>query len=420
MLVGAFLASKHWHWAHVLVLVAFYSASVGYLVLASKSLEKRTRYQKKEATALKTLDQQEESFAALATGTRDSRVISRLARDVNIPEGAQEIGGVLELRHQLRMSNRDRGRLWRNAVPTSEIDPETGAVTVGVPVVRPEPSPEDDPSEAEAAPVNPGPLGLEKDSVVYLFEQGIPSGAPDAPSPQYLGDFRVIEQVAEREVRLEPLGQLELDTEAAQRLFDSEGPWTIYESMPGDRHELFASFNEEQLRSLLPAETVDEYLRHGGPVTADDSDYEKEGLDADGLPVAPDAADQAVSFRYRRLRRDYAYQFKELTKTRAELVAVVQATETDIEKLAEALEGAERLRSYRQEEISKLESDLASLRREQRAIEDHVSALQAQVDKAKRLLMETLQANAQLASIAESSADDLAPVASGALDVDAL
>ena len=98
----------------------------------------------------------------------------------------------------------------------------------------------------------------------------------------------------------------------------------------------------------------------------------------------------------------------------------IETTGPEAEKLAEALEGAERLRSYRQEEISKLESDLASLRREQRAIEDHVSALQAQVDKAKRLLMETLQANAQLASIAESSADDLAPVASGALDVDAL
>jgi hypothetical protein len=425
VLVAAFFASKLWHWAHVLAAVLCYFAGLGYFVLGTQTLATRGKWQKQEFQANAQLEIKRVDIAALERGTRDGAVVGRLiGLGTTLDEDATEMGGILDLEHRLRIINRDRGRVWRNGVRTT-IDQQTGRVTVEFPVAVATPAAEEgaEPIEeappAAAAPAADVPLGLAAGSVVYAFEQG-PSKPQDKRAPaEFLGEFRVTE-VAGRVATLEPLNQFNLDPFAGQRLLASGGPWIVYESMPADRADLFAGLSEKQLRKLLPAASVEEYLRDGLPAKADDDDFRKQALDADGVPLAPDDAGKAKKFNFRRLPRDYSFLFQDLDKEHAELTSLVQASTIDLAKLEVALRGARELGAMREDEAAKLRKDLASLKADRKAIEVHLKRLQSQVANAERLLDQTLRANAALVAAAEQASGGLAPAASGALDVDAL
>ncbi|MEO0530815.1 MAG: hypothetical protein AAF266_09625, partial [Planctomycetota bacterium] len=130
VLVLAFLATKVWHWAHVLVLVAFYFASIGYLILAARSLEQRLEFQQRIAKAEADLEQQVELNDGLQRGTTESSVKNRLAgRDVLAADTDGPMPGTVDLEHRLRLKSRMRGRVWRFANKAS-IDQQTGMVEV--------------------------------------------------------------------------------------------------------------------------------------------------------------------------------------------------------------------------------------------------------------------------------------------------
>lgn len=421
VLVMAFFASKYWHWAHVLVLVLFYFASVGYALLAARSLDMRLENQEKLAKAEIEIEKQETLIDALKRGSDDPQVISQLAgRDTLAAQEEGDLEGTIQLGHDLRMINRIRGRVWRGA-RKADVDQQTGQVTVNFPL-RPSTTPtEDDQPEPEEAPAGPPPeLGLVTDAIVYLFEQGPMEGSQESGPRQYLGEFRV-DSVTGREAVLEPLDQLELDNTAAERLLDSKGPWIVYETMPADDRDLFADMDEETLRRLLPAESVEEYLRDGTPATPDDPPARLVGIDADGNIVPPDEADEkAVSQQYRRRLRDYAYLLNDYERERAELVAREQAITEDLAKLADALENAKAVEAYRQQELAKWQADLTAVKRDREAVEEHVAALERQIANAKRLLADTLRENAQLAEARLDARGVLTPIGSGAIDIDAL
>lgn len=423
VLVFAFLATKVWHWAHVLVLVAFYFACVGYAVLAARSLDKRLEYQKQIAKAETDFEQQTAMNDGLQRGTTESAIKNRLAgRDVLAAEADGPMRGTVELEHQLRMTSRMRGRVWRFAEKLS-VDQQTGFVSVGFPV-KPSSDPaegDDEFAEAPAEPAGPPPLGMEPDAIVYAFEQGPLQGFNEQSGPRlYIGEFRV-DSVEGRKATLEPLDQLELDDDATERLLSSDGPWIVYESMPADDRDLFADMDEETLRRLLPASSVEEYLRDRTLSTPADPPERLEAIDADGYPVPPDDTEgKAVATRYRRQMRDYTLLLNDLEAQRAELVARTQAITADIDKLQAALKGAEAIRDYREAEIAKWRTDLVAVERDRRAIEQHVSALESQLGNARRLLDSTLEENAKLASFRLESRGVLVPFGSGALDVDAL
>ncbi len=424
VLVLAFLASKVWHWAHVLVLVAFYFASVGYAVLAARSLEVRLPNQRRLAKAEAELERQSKLIDALQRGTNDGATINQLAsRDVLAADGEGDLRGTIELEHKLQMINRMRGRVWRNAVKGG-VDPQNGRVQVGFPFKRAVASDEDDaaPLDEETTPAGPPPaLGLAEDSIVYLFEQGPMEGLAEGSGPRrYLGEFRV-EEVSDRTATLEPLDQLELDPNAAERLLQSNGPWIVYETMPADDRDLFAGMDEETLRRMLPAGSVEEYVRNGTTATPDDDPSRLVGIDAEGNIVPPDDPDgKEVSKQYRRRLRDYAYLLNDYERERAELFAREQAITEDLVKLAAALKDAQAVEAYRQDELAKWQDDLTAVQRDRQALEAHVAALQKQLANAKRLLTETLRENAQLAEGRLVNRGVLVPFGAGALDVDAL
>jgi hypothetical protein len=437
VLVGAFFASKYWHWAHVLVLVAFYFVAVGYGILAARSLDTRLQYQKQLFDAQESFQQQVVLNDALRRGTQDPSLVNQLAaRDILAAQDAELFPGVVQQEHELRMQNRSRGRVWRNAIPLGAPDPTTGIIEVGFNEKRPVAAASDDDAidgeeapvaeegEAAAEPASPPtPLELEPDSIVYVFEQGPLEGVEGRAPNQYIGEFRV-DSVAGRVAKLEPLDQLGLDPYATDRLIASakrQGPWIVYRSMPADDRDLFADLDEETLRKLLPEQVVEEYLRDNTEAQPDDPEDRLVSVDADGNLVPPDEAEErGVSKVYRRRMRDYALLLNSQEAQRAELESRRLALESDIARLAASLKGAQDLQAYREQELAKWRADLAAVQRENRAIGKHKAALVAQVENARKLLDQTLQQNAQLAEARLSQRGELVPLGPGALDVDAL
>ena len=172
---------------------------------------------------------------------------------------------------------------------------------------------------------------------------------------------------------------------------------------------------------MLPAATVDEYLRDGAPATSDDPPERLVDVDADGAIVPPDDPEQrAVAKQYRRRLRDYAVLLDDLEEVRTELFAREQAIESDLDKLAAALQGAQQINEYREQELAMWRDDLANVKREKAALDRHVAALKSRVARAEQLLQATLAENARLATARLNRRGALTPIGSGALDIDAL
>ena len=165
--------------------------------------------------------------------------------------------------------------MWRNVKPASAPDAKTGAVTVALP--------------------SPLPAGKDQNerTVLYLFEDGPPQ-APGANGalrgPQYLGEFSTAPVAGALQATLQPV--LPLDQFERQRLAASRVPWIIYDTMPMDEHDIFAGMTDQQLKQLLPKQSVNDYLRDGKPATADDDPARVVGFDADG-----NACHRAISRR---------------------------------------------------------------------------------------------------------------------------
>lgn len=405
-LVLAFLASKRWHWAHVLTVVGLVFASLGYVLLATVTLKPRLANQRKAEQNEERLVQIEKLNSALTRGTDNSGLLSQLGgREVNVPEEAEEIQSVTDLEHRIQMLNRVQGRSWINAQPQG-VDQQTGQVRVGIEF--------------------PQPLGIDEGAILFAFEQGAPAPNDPASGRQYLGEFRVV-AVADQIVTLEPV--LNMDGREAQRLTKSSGPWQLYETMPADNYDLFSqaksddeiypSLTDEQLKSLFPADVVDAYLRDGSEWKVDDGVETKEGYNADGNLVGPSEWGSAVKFLYRRQLNDYSISFQELAKDRIETLAGIQAVEQDIAKLNTSLAAAKKIQEALVQLQNKLNTDLDGSQRDLQAVEQHLAQLNAQLAKARTLLAQTLATNAALV-------DELASIQGGigsgrgALDVDAL
>ncbi|MEM8864022.1 MAG: hypothetical protein AAGF31_00560 [Planctomycetota bacterium] len=411
-LVAAYLGSKHWHWAHVTVVVALFFTTFGFAFLAAEVLAVRGKFQKRAEDAAERLEPLQETNALVVRGTGKPAEINRLiAQEIAIDEEAAEepafrAPGLVDLRHQLRLTNRRIGRVWRNAQPIGPPNQQTGEVTVEIEF--------------------PQPLGISEGAILFVFEQGPANIQDPSQGRQYLGEFRVA-TAGEQQLTLEPV--LTLDDYEYNRLLDSRGPWALYETMPVDRHDMFERFTDDQLRQIIPEASVEEYLRDGTPWTVDDGEWTKEGRDENDQVVGPEDWDDSTRFVYRRQLRDYAYLFNEFAKSRIELEARREALEEDIEKLKATLARAEEVGRYRKAEQTKLKADLARVVIDRKAIEAHLAALEKQLARGRQLRDRLIASNSQLADQLAAKQQALlgsldleqqpAP-ARGAVDIDAL
>ncbi len=377
-LIAPFIGNKTWHWTQLALVVCIELAGVGFLFLAAETV--RVHYVLRAKIPKLETD-------LIAANEQYERLI----------HGAGDTQGVLDLEHQLQLIARDRGRVWNQVMPASEVSDE-GQVEVEI--------------------TQPQPHGLAEGSIVFVFESNealtaiavdpdAPSAVEDASEPvepsvsagdsadkHYLGEFRVIE-AKDTGVVLEPV--LLINPRTGQRLAESQGPWSLHETMPADRHSIFAGMTEEELRQLMPAESVEEYIRQGTPATPDDDKFERVGLDENGERVGPDDLDKAVKFVYDRPLRDYAYLFAELAQQQVLLQAKIQAATEDNAMVAKSIKSAERLGEFRRKQKQLLAMDLEGMKQDRQAIEAHRDKVLRMLANARQLIDQTLAKNSEMA-----------------------
>ncbi len=355
-LVSIFLATKNWHWSWVTIVAFILLSSLGYLILATETM----RIHRNLRTNLARLEQQ------ITTLEQQNIVLQRGA--------GTDTPGIVQIKHQLQMLTRERGRAWRQVAPAGAPDAQ-GRFPVTI--------------------ENPKPHGLTVDTIVYGFEAGPSNPADPADGKQYLGEFRVIE-VNENGAVLESINLL--DQRTGERIARSAAPWSLYETMPIDRYKTFAGLSEEEIRKLLPDAMVAEYLHHDQEATDKDNPRDVVGVDENGQILKPEEMGNAARKVYRRPLIDYAFLFADLTRKKVELMAKVDAVREDNVKLEAAIASAKKLGTFREEEKTLMSSDLAGMQADRQAIETHLQMVKRQLDNAKKLIDELLATNTDLAN----------------------
>ena len=376
VIVFAFLSAKTWHWGYVLVVVGIFFSTLGYFILAAEVLRINAVLRKQVDELETNLTKVEAQNDALERGSDDAAIINQLRNaEVRIGEEDESIPSMAQLEHELLLAARERGRVWWNVTPV-RIDAQGVHVSVERPV----------------------PAGIKPESgetVVALFEVG-EAALPEGNQPrgaQYLGQFRVT-AASGQTATLQPI--LPLDDFERQRLAASRGPWIMYDTMPADRYKVFAGMTEEELRQKMPPQTVEEYIRHGKDARTDDDPLRVAGFDESGKRLPPDSPETPAEKLYQRRLRDYSVEFDELARRRLVLSVDIEAGKKDLERLQAALTSAQQLQAFREDEIKKLQVDLAGATKDQQVIEQHLAKLKQQVARGNQLLAETLERNREL------------------------
>jgi hypothetical protein len=388
--VVAFFSARTWHWGYVVVVELIFLATMGFFLLASETVRINAVLRTQVKETQKKLDTFEAQNDALQNGTDNSTIIGQLSnqeppvKTTKDEQGDEKIESIADLDHKLLIAARLRGRVWRN-VKGSPPNAQTGAVSVSL-------------AAATVAGAAPTPAGIKPQTIVYVFEDG-PAQAPDekgAPrGAQYLGEFSVA-TAGPQQASLVPV--LPLDQFERGRLTKSRVPWIIYETMPLDRHEIFAGKSEKELQQLLPKKTVNEYIRDGKPSTADDDPIRVVGFDENGKPLPPGDISKAAKKLYQRRLRDYAAEFDEMARRRVAMLTDIDAVKKDIVRLTDAEDAAKKIQAFRENERTKLASDLDGVKKERAAIEKHLADVRKLLARARELTDDLMRRNDRLAA----------------------
>ncbi len=353
-LITIIMSGKNWHWTQLTLVLLVFFAGVGFVFLAAETF----RIHKNLRAGLSGLEK---------------RIQDLEQENFDLVNGVGDSLGIVELEHRLQIDTRERGRVWRGVAPAGQMGPQ-GELPVQI--------------------ARPNPHGLSKDAIVFAFEAGNPNTADPNNGPQYLGEFRVRE-AQEGGVLLESV--LLLGNRERDRLARSQGPWSLYETMPIDRHRLFANIPPESLARLVPEASAEEYLRHGTEATDNDDEWHVIGVDANGKRVGRENMDQAVKTLYNRSLRDYSYIFNQLASEMIVAEAKQAAVQEDNAKLEKSLAGAEETAKFRQQQIEALNRDVAGMKADRTAIEQHGQVVSDTLMHFEDRIQGYLQANAKLA-----------------------
>jgi hypothetical protein len=378
-LITIIMSIKNWHWAQMLLLLGVFLFSIVDLILGMEVYRIHRTFGKPIPNLEKQIAEQQNKLDAIQRGTRDQAAADRAFAPKELPFDWDKEGRMPPMevwKQRLQVQARDRGRVWVNVTPTG-FDPKQGQVAVTIPA--------------------PKPHGLEKEAIVYAFEQIPPGSAPAPPGqgPQYIGEFRVFNADANGAILQSVPG---LDERTQARVVNSvrsRRPWKLYETMPPDSHELFTGLSPEQLKQMLPASTVNEYIRQGTPATPDDDENHRAPYDESGHRLGPEDAAKAAKVLYDRPLRDYAYLFTDYQRERSEMLAQLAGLRQDIERLKAAQANGEQLKAYRQKEIAALTDDLKFMKRDREVVEKLLATIQGQLANARKLVSDLIQQNAE-------------------------
>ncbi len=266
---------------------------------------------------------------------------------------------VRQLKVDLHKLLLDRRRVWAGCDPTTRKPDHnlgTAEITVTVNTVN---------ANGEQIPHGIPDRNDRKGMVLYAFEElnvknnkGNVIG--DFEVGQYLGEFSV-SAVSGNKVSFKPtyvMTQKEID-----RLVQARRPWVLYELLPRDSHEIFASLSEEDLKKLMPPdrvppESLREYLKDGKPAEKDDP------------------KEYVVNGKYVRPLLDYSIVFTDEHEKRMLLADTIFALQQDKQLVLEALDEARSLADALTKEIALAKKDVEKMERQRDVVAAHLKNLE--------------------------------------------
>lgn len=277
-----------------------------------------------------------------AVNRLQSQIQQTKAENELTAEGDANHDGIRQLKNKLFAVTLDRGRVWFDCQPNKpQIDPQQAVtVTLGL-------------NERYNS------QNLEDGLILYLFEQ-----ADLQKDGRYLGEFKV-SGIGEGQIVLG--STLPLRDEQLKRVSNPQGPWTAYETMPADSHEIWKLVDEARIKELL-GDAAEEYLKDGKP------------------SIAGDPPEHVIDGRYVRQLRSYATEFYELDRLRTIGVDRIAAAKQDLGYMQAAVADAERQRQFGEQQVARLKADVARIERENKAVADLR-------DRLRKSLKETSEAN---------------------------
>ncbi|WP_428307151.1 hypothetical protein [Lacipirellula sp.] len=411
-LITIIMSIKNWHWAQMLLLLSIFFMSIATLFLGMETFRLNRNIRKNINAKQAQLDNLKADVYALRRGTISSdpavmRVFNSETFGGETPYDAETEGRMPSLDvwiTRLQDLSRARGKVWRNATPTG-IDQKTGQVAVTIapaqlaPAVDPDiADPSAEAPAAAAAPAAPQGHGLPVGAIVYAFENGAPNPAAPDQGAQYIGEFKVA-NANETAVLLEPVQALNPFTGGRiVKSIQTKKTWSLYELMPADNHALFAGLDEAALKALLPASTVNEYVRQGTPANPDDDEYHRATFDEAGNEIGPDDAkadpSKVVKTLYNRPLRDYSYLFPEKMRERSVMEADIAELKQQIADLTAAQASAKKLEALRTKEKGEVSEDLAHMQRDLAFIKNLLAKINSQIANGQAQIGNLLKQNA--------------------------
>jgi hypothetical protein len=286
--------------------------------------------------------------------------LERLRKEADqIEEGNESATPPLPALSQLDVKLHDlmvgRGKVWRGCT-VKTADQKTLQLLLEVPF--------------------PDPHLINDKMVLYLFEEG--------EQGHYMGEYKV-SGFAEKQVQLTPTmvpPTPQLLQQQAQRIQATRVPWSIYEKLPTDRHDVFKGYDQAQLAQAMP-----------GVPPAGLEEFLRDGNDAQ----AADPPERVVKGKYERQLRDYGVYFHELNGQIAQLRDDIAAAKTD-KAIAEKLQGdTEKEVQVRQSYIDQtLKPDLAETKEELAVVSAHRDNLKQNLAAVVKKLKQTLAQNKRL------------------------
>jgi hypothetical protein len=275
------------------------------------------------ARALKT----ETSWSEQAA--KDRQTIQQLT-----DENRNWADGVRQLRMDLYKLLLDRRRMWPECNATVKTGPDTAEVTVAITKTLPH--------------------GIKQGSVLYAFEE-----ADVQKKGQYLGEFAV-KNSGEKQLNLVPTAVL--SPREINKLAKAKRAWVLYEIMPSDNHEAFASLSDADKKAMLaalPDESLREYLKDGKPAEKDDP------------------SENVVAGNYVRPLLDYSVLLNDEREQRMLLADSIEAVRQDTQFVKDALAEAQTQADACTKDIASTTAEKERLQHER----DVVNALRQKLEK---------------------------------------
>ncbi len=297
-------------------------------------------------------------------------------------ESGEPIVGIRQLEVELHKWLLRRGPAWYGCVP-QQVDPRTGAVSV----------------------VTPFPdHRVQLQSVLYVFDQrDIRQGGA------YLGQFTVTGIGGQENRVLQLVPTVKLSPKALQRLQRSAQTngtaWALYRRMPPDGHNLFADFNEEQLKSILPAESVAEFLLDGKLTTVED--VKSQGLRGKVYAVDPQGnlllengqpmeVETGKGIFVRQLR-DYETLFRIADVETVQMIDRLAVANRNKQYLKMVSDDVAREQQFRQQEVDHLKAEKAKLVAERDLVAAYRQALEKSLEQYRAAITQLVESNRKIA-----------------------